>query len=211
MIRILSVDDHIVVRRGLKQIISENPGLAVAGEAGSGAEALTKAAKLKPDAVVLDIAMPGLSGLEVLKRLKLAHPRLPVLVLSVYPEDQYAIRMLKAGAAGYLTKESAPEELVRALRKIAAGGRYITPVLAEKIAFCLGRDDGKRPHERLSDREFEVLRLIASGKRTAEIAGQLCLSPKTVHTYRGRILEKTGMKSNAELTSYAVREGLVNL
>lgn len=131
-------------------------------------------------------------------------------MLSVYPEDQYAIRMLKAGAAGYLTKESAPEELIRALRKLAAGGRYITPTLAERIAFCLGTDDSKLPHERLSDREFEVLRLIASGKRTAEIAGQLCLSPKTVHTYRARILEKTGMKSNAELTSYAVREGLVN-
>lgn len=209
MIKILIADDHAVVRQGLKQIVSEAYGMEVAGEASNGAEVIEKTSKKDYDVVVLDITMPGVSGLDILKQLRRDKPRLPVLVLSVHPEEQYAVRVIKAGAAGYLNKESAPDALVVALRKVAGGRRYITSSLAEKLAFTLSKDDEKLPHQRLSDREFQVLRLIASGKTNRDIAEKLCLSPKTTSTYRARILEKTGMKNNAELIHYAVKHGLV--
>ncbi len=209
MIKILIADDHALVRRGLKQIISETRDMEVTGEASTGAEVIEKAAKNDYDVIVLDITMPGGNGLGILKQLKHDHPRLPVLVLSFHPEKQYAVRALRSGAAGYLTKERAPEEMIAALRTIARGKKYVTSSLAEKLVEAVGLEIDKPPHERLSDREFQVLRLIASGKRITEIAGDLFLSPKTVSTYRSRILLKTGMKTSAELTHYAVTHGLV--
>lgn len=210
MIKLLIGDDHTVVRRGLKQIIEEQPDMKVEGEAGSAAEVLDLVRKQGFDLLVLDITMPGKSGLDVLKEIKQEKPKLPVLILSMHPEDQYAVRVLKAGAAGYLTKESAPEQLVEAVRKIVSGGRYISPSLAEKLALELQIPSDKAPHELLSDREYEVLCLIASGKTVMEIAKQLALSVKTISTYRSRILEKMNMKTNAELTHYAIQSHLVD-
>ena len=212
MIRILIADDHAVVRRGLKQIVADEPDLMVAGEAHSGQEALTLARGQHWDVVMLDISMPGRGGLEVLKDLKQERPGLPVLILSMHPEEQFAVRALKLGASGYLTKDSAPEELVRAIRKVVAGGRYVTASLAEKLAGNLVPDrQGDRPlHEILSDREFLVMRLIASGKSVTDIADELALSVKTISTYRARVLEKMGMKSNADLTRYAISNQLVD-
>ena len=207
--RILIVDDHSVVRRGLKQILVDEFKKAEFGEASNVGEALERVRKEAWDAVVLDITMPGRSGLEALKEIKEAKPKLPVLVLSMHPEDQFAVRVLKSGASGYMTKESAPEELVGAIKKVLAGGRYVSAVLAEKMASYLAIDTPKPPHERLSDREFVVLRMIASGKTVSQIAEELSLSVKTVSTYRTRILEKTGMMSNAELTHYAIKNQLV--
>ena len=207
--RILIVDDHSVVRRGLKQILVDEFKKAEFGEASNAGEALERVRKEAWDAVVLDITMPGRSGLEALKEIKEAKPKLPVLVLSMHPEDQFAVRVLKSGASGYMTKESAPEELVGAVKKVLAGGRYVSPALAEKMASYLAIDTPKPPHERLSDREFVVLRMIASGKTASQIAEELSLSVKTVSTYRTRILEKTGMMSNAELTHYAIKNQLV--
>ena len=161
------------------------------------------------DVVVLDITMPGRSGLEVLREIKKSKPKLPVLVLSMHPEGQFAVRVLKRGASGYMTKESAPEELVGAIKKVLAGGRYVSPSLAEKLATYLSADGQKSPQEKLSDREFQVLRLIASGKIVSEIAKELSLSVKTISTYRSRILEKMGMKNNAELMHYAMQHQLV--
>lgn len=208
--RILITDDHAVVRQGLKLILADHFKRAVFGEAQNAQEALDRIWKEKWDVVILDITMPGRSGLEVLKEIKRSRPKLPVLVLSMHPEDQFAVRMLKTGAAGYLTKESAGEELVGAINKVMAGGRYISPSLAERMASYLDIDVHKAPHERLSDREFLILRMIASGKSVGQIAKELSLSVSTVSTYRARILEKTDMKNNAELTSYAVQRGLVN-
>jgi len=212
MIRILIADDHAVVRRGLKQIVADEPDLMVAGEAHSGQEALALARGQHWDVVMLDISMPGRGGLEVLKDLKQERPGLPVLILSMHPEEQFAVRALKLGASGYLTKDSAPEELVRAIRKVVAGGRYVTASLAEKLAGNLVPDrQGERPlHEILSDREFLVMRLIASGKSVTDIADELALSVKTISTYRARVLEKMGMKSNADLTRYAISNQLVD-
>ncbi len=209
MIKILIADDHALLRRGLKQIISETRDMEVTGAASTGAEVIEKASKNDYDIIVLDITMPGVSGLEILKQLKHDHPRLPVLILSFHPEEQYAVRALRAGAAGYLTKESAADELLVALRAIARGKKYVTSSLADKLVEAVGIEIDKLPHERLSDREFQVLRLIAAGKGITEIAGELFLSPKTVSTYRSRILLKTGMKNSAELTHYAVTHGLV--
>ena len=208
-IRILIADDHPIVRAGFKQVLSETPDLVVADEAGNGQEVLEHLKKKKYDVVLLDISMPGKNGLEILKELKTDYPKLPVLILSIYPEEQYAIRALKAGAAGYLTKESAPHELISAIRKISAGGRYISASLAEKLATYLNVDMTKSPHETLSDREHQVMRMIASGKTVSEIAESLNLSVKTISTYRTHILEKMKMKNNAEITLYAVQNKLV--
>jgi len=210
MIKILIADDHAIVREGLKQILSESPDLVVAAEACSGQEVLEKISKNDLDLVVLDIAMPGRGGLDILKEIKTQKPRLPVLMLSMYPEEQYAIRVLKAGASGYLTKESAPDELVKAIRQISQGKKYISPSLAEKLAIDLELSPDKLPHEILSDREYQVMCMIASGKTLKEIADGLSLSIKTISTYRSRILEKMNMKTNAELTHYAIKSNLVD-
>jgi two-component system, NarL family, invasion response regulator UvrY len=210
MINVVVIDDHAVVREGLKRIISENPGIAVSGEAGDGFEAM-KVVKTSPcDVVLLDISMPNRNGLDLLKQLHAESPRLPVLVLSMHAEDQYAIRVLRAGAAGYLTKESAPEKLVQAIRKVVRGGKYVSQTLAEKLVFDLDNESDRAPHEILSDREFQVLCMIASGKTVGDIAEELGLSVKTISTYRVRILEKLQMKNNAEITRYAIKQGLVD-
>lgn len=209
MIKVLITDDHAVVRKGLKQIIDETPGMLAVDEAASGHEAMEKIRKNEYDVVLLDIAMPGKSGLDTLKELKLERPSLPVLILTIYPEEQYALRVLKAGAAGYLTKESAPAELVTAIKKVSEGGRYVSPSLAEKLVFNIGTDTDIDPHEKLSDREYQVMCLIASGKTVSDIADEMSLSVKTISTYRTRILEKMGMKNNAEMTHYAIKKELV--
>jgi len=210
MLKILIVDDHAVVREGLKQILSETSDMKVGGEAATGKEALKLAASSHFDLVLLDIALPDMSGLEILKTLSQDDADRPVLMLSMYPEEQYAIRALKAGAKGYLTKESAPAELLLAIRKVCSGGRYINLALAEKLASYLGTESERRPHELLSDREYQVMIMIAHGKTVTEIAKELILSTKTISTNRRRSLQKLGMKNNAEFTLYAVKEGLVN-
>lgn len=209
MIRVLIADDHAVVREGLKRIVAENADMEVAGEAGNGHEVLDFARRLECDLVLLDLAMPGKGGLETLKELKLLRPHLPVLVLSVYPEEQYAVRLLRAGAAGYLTKESAPEDLVAAIRKVSRGGRYVSEALAEQLAVLLGSGTDRPPHETLSDREFRVMVMLASGKTASEVAEALCLSVKTISTYRSRALRKMNMRNNAEFSFYAVKHGLL--
>jgi DNA-binding NarL/FixJ family response regulator len=207
--KILLADDHAVVRRGLKQILADEFTRAAFGEARNAQEALDLVWKEKWDVVILDITMPGRSGLEVLREIKRSRPKLPVLVLSMHPENQFAVRVLKRGAAGYMTKESAPDELVGAIKKVLAGGRYVSASLAEKLASYVSSDAQKPPQESLSDREFQVLRLIASGKAVSEIARELSLSVKTISTYRTRVLEKMGLRNNAELMHYAMRHELV--
>jgi DNA-binding NarL/FixJ family response regulator len=208
-IKILIADDHPIVRAGFKQVISDMPDMLVADEAGNGQEVLQLIGKKDYDLVLLDISMPGRSGLEILKDLKSEKPKLPVLILSIYPEEQYAIRALRAGASGYMTKASAPNELILAIRKISEGGKYISASLAEKLAYYLDGDAAKPPHETLSDREYQVMLMIASGKTVTEIANELCLSVKTISTYRTHIREKMKMKNNAEITLYAVQNKLV--
>jgi DNA-binding NarL/FixJ family response regulator len=208
--KILLTDDHAVVRQGLKLILADRFKKSVFGEARNATEALDHIVKENWDVLILDITMPGRTGLETLQEVKRLRPKLPVLVLSMHPEDQFAVRMLKAGAAGYLTKESADTELVGAIKKVVGGGRYISPSLAERMASYLAIDVQKAPHERLSDREFLVLRMIASGKTVGQIGRELSLSVKTISTYRARLLEKMDMKNNAELTHYAVQSNLVN-
>jgi len=198
------------VRQGLKLILADHFKKAVFGQARNATEALARIAKENWDVLVLDITMPGRSGLEILQDVKRLRPKLPVLVLSMHPEDQFAVRMLKAGAGGYMTKESADEELVGAIQKVVSGGRYISPSLAERMASYLSVDVQKAPHERLSDREFQVLRMIASGKTVSQIGLELSLSVKTISTYRARVLEKMDMKNSAELTHYAVQHNLVS-
>ena len=210
MINILIADDHSIVRAGLKQIISEISDMTVVDEAGNGSEVLDKIRMNDYSVVVLDIAMPGKSGLEALKEIKSERPGLPVLMLSMYPEDQYAIRVLRSGAAGYLTKESAPAELVTAIRTVAGGKKYISPSVAERLVFNLDFEGKKELHELLSDREFQVLRMIASGKAVSDIADELSLSVKTISTYRSRILEKMKLKNSAELTTYAIQNHLID-
>jgi len=206
--RILIADDHAVVRTGLKEILAQEFLGAVFGEAESSAETLEKIRADSWDVLVLDISMPGRSGLDVLHELKAAHSKLPVLVLSMHSEQEYAVRALKAGAAGYLTKESAPDDLIDAVNKILTGGKYVSESLAEKLVFDLEAGAEKAPHELLSDREYEVMRMIASGKTVTEIGKKLSLSVKTISTYRRRVLEKMGLKSNAELTQYAIAREL---
>jgi DNA-binding NarL/FixJ family response regulator len=209
MIKILIVDDHPVVRQGLKQTLADELDVSVFGEARNTQELLEKVRKQDWDVVVMDIAMPGRSGLDVLKELKQISPKLPVLVLSMHAEDQYGIRVLKAGAAGYLTKESAPDELVKAIRKVLSGGIYISDTLAERLAFNVQADTLDLPHENLSNREHEIMCMIASGRTIKEIAYALSISAKTVSTYRTRVMQKMGMKSNAELTHYVIKNRLV--
>lgn len=210
MLRILIADDHPIVRQGVRQIIAETADMVVADEASNGPEVLSKVRAGSYDAVLLDISLPGINGIDVLRQLRNERPRPPVLILSVHPEEQYAVRALRAGASGYLTKESAPDELVAAIRKISTGGKYVSPSLAEKLAFDLEKKDEELPHRALSDREYQILCMIASGRTVTEIAEELSLSVKTVSTYRSRILEKMKMKNNAELTYYAIRNRLVD-
>jgi DNA-binding NarL/FixJ family response regulator len=210
MKKILIIDDHEVVRDGVKKIFDEQAGEVSFGEANNRLEALQLARQQDWDMAVLDLSLGDQSGLEVLKELKELRPRLPVLILSMHSEEQYARRAFKAGASGYITKDSSRTELTKAIDKVAAGGRYITSALAERLVFDLGRDSDRPPHEGLSDREFEVMRLIASGKTVTEIAELLSLSDKTISTYRARLLEKMVMKTNAELTRYAIQNKLVD-
>lgn len=209
MIKILIADDHPVVRKGLRDIIQATSDMTVSGEASKGQEVLENVRKIDFDVVVLDIAMPGRSGLDILKELKSGKPELPVLILSIHPEEQYAVRVLRAGASGYLTKDSAPDELITAIRKVSKGKKYISTSLAEKLAYDLEIGAEKPLHETLSDREYDVMCRIASGKTVKEIAEKLYLSVKTISTYRARTLEKMKMRSSAELTHYAIKLGLV--
>ncbi len=209
MHKILIADDHTVVRKGLKQILLDAYPSAIIEEVAD-AEDLLRNVQMKPwDVVITDISMPGRSGLDVLQQIRLDHPKLPVLILSVHPEDQYAIRVLKAGASGYLNKDSAPEDLVKAVDRVMMGKKYITPSIAEKLATTLEQDSEKLPHEYLSDREFEVLKLLAAGKSVSDIGEQISLSASTVSTYRARILSKMNLKTNADLTLYSVEHKLI--
>ena len=209
MIRVLVADDHAVVRRGLLQILDEAADLVAAGEASSGRQVLEAVRKGDCDVLVLDIGMPDGGGLEVLHQLQGLKPDLPVLVLSMYSERQYARRVLKAGAAGYLTKESAPDELTAAIRQVAGGGRYVTRSLAEELATQLRRETGREPHETLSDREYQVMMMLAAGRSVSDSAAELSLSVKTVSTYRARLLEKLNVRNTAEVVRYAFEHGLV--
>ena len=208
--KILIADDHAVFRRGLKETLSETFAKIVFGEARTAQETLELAQREDWDVIILDISMPGRSGLDILDDLRRSRPRIPVLLLTMHPEQQFARRALKAGAAGYLTKDSVPEELKEAIKRIVAGGRYVSTTLAETLAVDLRRGADLPLHELLSDREFQVLRMIASGKTVKEVADELSLSVKTVSTYRSRILEKTGMKTNADLIRYALQTQLVD-
>jgi two-component system, NarL family, invasion response regulator UvrY len=210
MLRVLITDDHGLIRRGLRQVLQEGLGSVTVGEAENANEALDKIMAEPWDVVVMDITMPGRSGLDILRDIKLARPDLPILILSMHPEAQFAARVLKAGASGFVPKESAPDELIKAVRKVIAGGRYVTQAFAEKMAFDLATRGDKPLHEALSDREFQVLRLIASGKAVSQIAEQLKLSVKTVSTYRSRLLEKLRLQNNAELTHYGIAHRLVD-
>jgi two-component system invasion response regulator UvrY len=209
MHRFLIADDHAVVRRGLKQILMEAFPSALIEEVSDAEDLLKKVMKESWDVVISDISMPGRSGLEVLQQIRLDHPRLPVLILSVYPEDQYAIRVLKAGASGYLTKDSASGELVKAINQLLLGKKYITSTIAEKLAGTLENDSEKRSHEYLSDREFEVMKQLAAGRSVSEIADRISLSVTTISTYRARIMTKMKLKTNADLTFYAIEHKLI--
>ena len=209
MLRILIADDFPLFRRGVKDLLVDGLGPVTVGECGNAHELLDLVRREKWDMLILDITMPGTTGTEALKQLKAECPKLPVLVLSMHPEDQYAVRMFKAGADGYMTKASAPEELVEAIKKLLGGGQYVNASLAEKLALTVKSSTGGVPHELLSDREYEVMCLIASGKTVSEIAETMHLGVTTISTYRARILEKMQLKNNAELTRYALERGLV--
>lgn len=210
MIRLLIADDHPIVREGLRRIVAEHPDMHLVNEAVDGQEVMVKLESADVDVLLLDVNMPGPGFLNTLRRVTSEMPDVRVLVLSVHPEDQFGVRSLRAGAAGYLTKERTPEELVEAIRQVHSGGRYITPALAESLAFHLGTNVDAPPHELLSDREFEVLGLLGSGKSVTEIAAHLTLSPKTVSTYKARILEKLKLKNPAALIRYTLEHGLVD-
>lgn len=210
MKNILLIDDHEVVRSGIKRIFDKQPGLVTFGEASTAAEAFQRVREHVWDIVVLDLSLGGRDGLEVLKEMKQIRPKLPVLILSMHAEELFARRALKAGADGYITKSSPRAELATAINKVINGGRYVSSALAEKLAIDLRRDQDRPPHELLSDREFEVMRLIASGKTVSEVASTLNLSVGTISTYRSRILEKMAMRTNAELTHYAIQNNLVD-
>ncbi|RYY49000.1 MAG: response regulator transcription factor [Chitinophagaceae bacterium] len=209
MIRVLIADDHTVVRRGLRQILLEGFPTALIEEVPDAEELVKRVMQAEWDVVISDLSMPGRSGLEALQQIKQVQPKLPVLILSIHPEEQYAIRVLKAGASGYLSKDSAPDELVNAVQRVLLGKKYITDTIAEKLASVLDQDSNKSPHEYLSDREFSVLKMLAGGKSVSEIAESLFLSVTTVSTYRSRIMMKMNMKSNADLTLYAVEHKLL--
>ena len=209
MTRIIVADDHPVVREGIKRILAAAGGLEVVGEAGDAAGALERAREMEHDLVLLDLSMPGAEGLDLLKQLRRERPKVPVLILTVSTADQYAVRALRAGASGYLTKDNAPAELVGAIRRVVHGGRYVSPDVAEALASHLAEGNETAPHERLSDREFQVFHLIATGTPTRDIAHRLGLNIKTVSTYRARIFEKMELASPAELAAYAVRHRLI--
>jgi DNA-binding NarL/FixJ family response regulator len=210
MIQVLITDDHAIVRRGLKQILAETSDIVVTGEAETGFQAIKLAKQHVFDVMLLDISLPDKNGIEVLKQIKKEQPKLAVLMLSMHTEHEFAVRALKAGAAGYLTKQSAPAQLVTAIRHVAAGKKYVTPALAEELANSLGENTEQPLHATLSDREFQTLRLIASGKTLSGISARLCLSPKTVSVYRARLLEKLKLTNNSELTRYAMKNHLVD-
>jgi two-component system invasion response regulator UvrY len=209
VIRALVADDHAVVRRGVKELLTDSGEVAVLGEAASGREVLEHVRRADWDVCVLDINLPDQSGFDLLQTLKAERPELPVLILTICSEDQYAVRALRAGAAGYLTKESAPEELLGAVRKVVAGGRYISPSLAERLALRVGDSMEAPAHEALSDREFQVFRMLATGQTASQAAEALHLSVKTISTYRARVLEKLAIRTNADLVLYAARNGLI--
>lgn len=209
MIRVLIADDHTVVRRGLKQILLEGFPTASIEEVPDAEELIKRVMQSEWDVIISDLSMPGRSGLDALQQIKQLNPKLPVLILSIHPEEHYALRVLKAGASGYLSKDSAPDELVTAVNKVLLGKKYITDSIAEKLASVLDKDSNKAPHEVLSDREFSVLKLLAAGKSVSEIAESLFLSVTTVSTYRSRIMSKMNMKNNADLTLYAVEHKLL--
>ena len=210
MTRILLVDDHPVVRQGIKQVLSGAFSPAVVGEAANAEEGLTEVRSTEWDVLVLDLTLPGVSGIELLKDLRRERPALPVLVLSMHPPDQFARRAMNAGAAGYLTKDSAPTELVKAVTELIAGRRYLNPAVAEELVRHQRPERSLRAHEALSDREYQVLRMIASGLTVSQISTRLSLSVKTISTYRARVLEKMGMKTTAELMHYGIQQGLVD-
>jgi two-component system invasion response regulator UvrY len=210
VIRVLVADDHGIVRRGIAQIVSESGDITVAGEAASGEEALEMASSRRYDVVILDISMPGRGGLDVIRDIRKACPGIKVIILSIYSEEQFAVRSLRDGASAYLTKTSADAELVEAIHTVASGRRYITAEVADRLAYYVECDSELPPHERLGRREFQVLVLIGSGRTVGEVAGELHLSSKTVSTYRARILSKMGLKTNAQLIKYAVDHGLVS-
>lgn len=208
MIRVLIVDDHAIVRQGLIRILDEAKGMMPGGEASNGVEAMKMMRAETWDVVLLDISMPEKNGIDTLKQIMEQNREAKVLILSMYPEDQHAVRLMKAGASGYLTKEAAPEQLVEAIRKVVAGKKYISPTLSELLLIECGSNSAKQPHETLSDREYQVLRMLGSGKKVSEIAATLSLSVKTVSTYRTHILEKMKLRNNAELTYYVMQNGL---
>jgi len=209
MINVLIADDHALIREGLKKTLSGESDMTLIGEANNVVELFKQLERLAVNIVLLDITMPGESGLDALKELRQKYPHIPVLILSFHPEHRFAVRALKAGASGYITKQSAPEELVQAIRKIVGGGKYVSAALAEELAIELDTGSGKLPHETLSDREFQVMRLIAAGKKSSEIAEELSVTISTVNTYRMRIFEKMKMQSNVELARYALEHGLI--
>ena len=209
MIRVLITDDHEIVRHGLRQILTTRLGKVEVSEAKDAGEAINLLITKDFDLVLLDINMPGRGGLEVLEEIRRLHPKTPVLVLTSYPEEQFALRAFKLGAAGYITKQSASEELITAVQRILGGGKYVTSSLAERLASCLGGKNEEAPHEALSNRELQVLRLVAVGKSMKETADELALSEKTVAAYRARISAKTGLKTNVEIARYALKRGLV--
>ncbi len=210
MIRILIADDHPLLRNGLRQVISQEPDLEVAGEAEDSDQVLKQLNEQSYDVVILDLMMPGRGGLDVLREIRLNFPQLPILILSMHAEEQFAIRAIKAGASGYLSKGNSGVEVVKAIRRVVTGKKYVSPSLAEMLANALDHDAERPPHEALSDREFQVLCKIASGMTVSQIAAEIALSVKTISTYRARVLEKMNMQTNAELTRYAIQNGLVN-
>ncbi len=210
MIKIFLADDHPLVRKGIKDILEEEIDLKVIGDAAYPHEVLDGIKRLMPDVLITDLSMPGRSGLDLVADIKQLFPKLPILVLTMHPEERFAVRALKAGAYGYLTKDTKPEELVKAVRQVVTGRKYITASLAEKLATEIDKDINKMPHELLSDREFQIMRMIASGKKVSEIADKLSISIRTVNTYRSRILEKMNMKTNADLTMYSIENNLID-
>jgi two-component system, NarL family, invasion response regulator UvrY len=210
MIRVVLVDDHALIRRGVRLTLEESGGISVVGEAGDYTELREMMKTCEADVYVMDVNLPGKNGIDIVKQFKSEFPKFRALVLSMFPEDQYAVRAIKAGAYGYVNKASPPEDLINAVRRVAENKKYITAEIAEALANTVAGDDGELPHTKLSDREFQTLQLMASGKKLSDIAEALALSPKTVSVYRARLLEKMGMQNNAELTHYALKHGLVD-